>query len=105
MKDNVGKLLNQAELATRWRMSHRTLEGWRWRGRGPCFLKIGGRVMYRLEDIVTYEAEQLTGGGAQTQTAAERLRKASDAHVQLLSSAHSERQRSAEKLERKMHQA
>jgi len=37
----------------------RTLERWRWLGRGPKYLKIGGRVVYRLEDIESYEAEQM----------------------------------------------
>jgi hypothetical protein len=39
--------------------SPRTLERWRWIGQGPQFLKIGGRVIYRLADIEAYEAEQL----------------------------------------------
>ena len=51
--------LNQIELADRWNISHRTLERWRWTGEGPTFLKIGGRVVYRLEDVEAYEAEQL----------------------------------------------
>ena len=41
--------LNQTELAARWSISARTLERWRWTGEGPAFLKIGGRVVYRLE--------------------------------------------------------
>ncbi|MCX7382580.1 MAG: helix-turn-helix domain-containing protein [Alphaproteobacteria bacterium] len=52
------KHLNQTELARRWRISPRTLERWRWVGQGPVFLKLGGRVVYRLEDIEAYEAEQ-----------------------------------------------
>ena len=51
--------LNQAEVAQRWSVSHRTLERWRWIGQGPRFLKIGGRVIYRMEDIEAYETEQL----------------------------------------------
>ena len=51
--------LNQAAVAHRWNISHRTLERWRWTGQGPRFLKIGGRVVYRVEDIEAYEAEQL----------------------------------------------
>lgn len=47
--------LNQIELAVRWRVSHRTLERWRWTGEGPCFVKLGGRVVYRLSDIEEYE--------------------------------------------------
>jgi hypothetical protein len=51
--------LDQNSLSRRWRISPRTLEQWRWQGRGPRFLKIGGRVVYRLIDIETYEAERL----------------------------------------------
>ncbi|HIJ43354.1 MAG: helix-turn-helix domain-containing protein [Rhodospirillales bacterium] len=51
--------LNQIELAERWNISKRTLERWRWIGEGPAYLKIGGRVVYRLEDIEAYEAENL----------------------------------------------
>lgn len=47
--------INQMELAARWRISHRTLERWRWTGEGPKFLKVGGRVVYRLSDIEEYE--------------------------------------------------
>lgn len=51
--------LSQTELANRWRMSPRTLERWRFTGEGPRFMKIGGRVVYRLEDIVAFESLQL----------------------------------------------
>lgn len=47
--------LNQTELAARWSISARTLERWRWTGEGPAFLKIGGRVVYRIEDVQAYE--------------------------------------------------
>ena len=51
--------LTQVELAARWRISPRTLERWRWAGEGPRFIKIGGLVRYRFEDIEGFEAEQL----------------------------------------------
>ena len=51
------KHLRQTELAQRWNISPRTLERWRWIGEGPAYLKIGGRVVYRLEDIEAYEAK------------------------------------------------
>ena len=51
--------LSQTELANRWRMSPRTLERWRFTGEGPRFMKIGGRVVYRLEDIEAFESLQL----------------------------------------------
>lgn len=53
--------LNQIELARRWRVSHRTLERWRWRAKGPRYIKIGGRVVYRLADIEAFEAGQARG--------------------------------------------
>lgn len=52
-------LLRQTELARRWRISPRTLERWRWLGQGPAYLKIGGSVAYREEDVLAYEASQL----------------------------------------------
>ena len=58
--------LNQIELAARWNISPRTLERWRWTGEGPAFIKIGGRVVYRVEDIEAYEAAQLRRSTAET---------------------------------------
>jgi hypothetical protein len=52
------KHFNQVHLARRWNISPRTLERWRWLKQGPDYLKIGGRIVYRLEDIEAYEAEQ-----------------------------------------------
>lgn len=51
--------LNQTELAARWTISPRTLERWRFTGEGPQFIKIGGRVAYRVQDVEAYEAEQI----------------------------------------------
>jgi hypothetical protein len=53
--------LTQDDLASRWRISGRTLERWRWRWQrlGPNYVKVGGRVVYRLTDVLTYEAAQL----------------------------------------------
>ena len=48
--------LGQRDLAKRWLISPRTLEQWRWQGRGPRYLKIGGRVLYRLADVEAYES-------------------------------------------------
>ena len=49
------QFLNQVRLADRWQISPRTLERWRWAGEGPAFVKIGGRVVYRIADIEAYE--------------------------------------------------
>lgn len=51
--------VTQRELAARWHISPRTLEQWRWLGRGPKFVKIGARVLYRLADVEDYEASQV----------------------------------------------
>jgi predicted site-specific integrase-resolvase len=51
----IEQFLNQARLADRWQISPRTLERWRWKGEGPAFVKIGGRVVYRLDDILAFE--------------------------------------------------
>ena len=51
--------LSQTDLANRWRMSPRTLERWRFTGEGPQFIKLGGRVVYRLEDIEAFEQRQI----------------------------------------------
>jgi hypothetical protein len=53
--------LNQKQLALRWGVSPRTLEAWRWRRQGPCYLKIGSRVVYRLEDVETFETQKMLG--------------------------------------------
>lgn len=53
------KHLNQHQLAERWDISEASLERWRSEGIGPVFLKLQGRVLYRLEDIETYENDCL----------------------------------------------
>ena len=58
--------LNQVELSRRWSISPRTLERWRWLGQGPRYLKIGGRVVYRLDDVEAYEAQQVRTSTANT---------------------------------------
>ena len=50
--------LSEKLLARRWGLSHRTLERWRHDEAGPAYLKIGGRIVYRLSDIEAYEAVQ-----------------------------------------------
>jgi hypothetical protein len=69
------KHLTQTEVARRWCLSPRTLERWRWLGQGPAFLKLGGRVAYRLEDIEAFEAAQTSAdyAGATSVSAARRV--------------------------------
>lgn len=53
------KHLNQRQLADRWDVSEATLERWRSEGIGPVFLKLQGRVLYRLEDVEGFESDSL----------------------------------------------
>jgi hypothetical protein len=57
--DMTTKHLNQLELSRRWAISPRTLERWRWKAEGPDYVKIGGRILYRLEDVERHESENL----------------------------------------------
>lgn len=59
--------INQRELAQRWGISPHTLERWRWLGVGVRYLKLGGRVVYRMDDITTFEAERLYANTSQNQ--------------------------------------
>jgi hypothetical protein len=56
--------LRQSELAERWCLSPRTLERWRYTGKGPPYLRIGGRVVYRLADIEDFEDTSLETSGS-----------------------------------------
>ena len=51
--------LTQLDLARRWRLSPRSLERWRTTGQGPIFLKVGKRIVYRVEDVIAFENERL----------------------------------------------
>ncbi|MCW5718670.1 MAG: helix-turn-helix domain-containing protein [Bauldia sp.] len=53
--DTPVRHLDQKQLARRWAMSPRTLERWRWLQEGPPFLKLGGKILYRVEDIENFE--------------------------------------------------
>jgi len=57
-------LLAERELAARWRKSLRTLQRWRAEGYGPAHLRIGGSILYRLEDILAFEVQVCRGGEA-----------------------------------------
>jgi hypothetical protein len=58
-QENCMAKYTQEELAARWHLSPRTLEQWRWLGKGPRFLKIGARVLYDETEIERYEAGNL----------------------------------------------
>lgn len=42
------------ETAERFGNTVETLANWRWKGQGPRFVKVGGRVRYRLSDLAEW---------------------------------------------------
>ena len=59
--ENTFRHITRRELAIRWNRAEATVERYRADGKGPQFLKIGGRVMYRIEDIEAFEESCLSG--------------------------------------------
>lgn len=54
--------LTEKELATRWKLTARTLQGWRAKGIGPRFVRLGERsIFYRATDVEAYEAANVVG--------------------------------------------
>lgn len=51
--------LTVEQLVARWKckVASATLATWRSRSQGPKFVKVGGRVLYRLADVIAYETK------------------------------------------------
>ena len=58
---NETNYLNQTQLAERWQVAESTLERWRSEGIGPIYMKMMGRVRYRLSDITDFEEDSICG--------------------------------------------
>ena len=60
----TNELLTAAELAKRWRgkITEGTLANWRAQGKGPRFVKMGGVILYPLDQVEKYENENLKKG-------------------------------------------
>jgi hypothetical protein len=54
----VTEILYQEELAERWKRPLSTLRYWCHIGYGPKSFKIGGRVVYKVEDVERWIEEQ-----------------------------------------------
>ena len=50
------RLLTPQEVAERWALSEDTLRRWRSEGCGPNYVRLGGRIRYRLAEVMRYEA-------------------------------------------------
>jgi hypothetical protein len=58
--DMTETFFSEDTLATRWRVSVRTLQAWRLRGDGPRFTKLGKRcVRYPVAAIEEFERESM----------------------------------------------
>lgn len=54
------EFLTPTQLVARWgnAIGEGTLANWRAQGRGPKFVKLGAKVVYRLADVEDYEMAQ-----------------------------------------------
>ena len=61
------QLSNERQAAEHLNLSVRTLQQWRYRGCGPRYVKLGGAIRYRPEDLDAWLIERSrtsTAGGA-----------------------------------------
>ena len=66
--DDLPDRLTRQELAHFWRVSTRTIERHETAGTGPRPVRIGGRVLYRREDVLAWETAQQAAGGGDDQS-------------------------------------
>lgn len=45
------RFLTTHEVADLLRLDRHTLDNWRWAGKGPTWVKAGGRVLYPADDL------------------------------------------------------
>lgn len=52
--------LKPSELCARYKgaITEKTLSNWRYQGEGPAYLKIGGKILYRLSDVLLWEMKR-----------------------------------------------
>ena len=67
MTNNVEKFLTQDDVAALWSISTNTLRKWRWEGKGPKFVKLGARVVYRESDVMAYAQENIKSSTSKTE--------------------------------------
>ena len=64
MTAGLAPLLSSADVAELLDVSTRTLEFWRYVGKGPAYVRVGRRVRYRPADVEAYLEAQRQGGDA-----------------------------------------
>lgn len=55
------RFFSEKQLAERWNIDERTLQGHRQKGGGLAFYKLKGRVLYRKREIYAYERASRRG--------------------------------------------
>lgn len=65
-------ILSEDEAAQKCVVQKQTMRSWRSRGRGPAYLKLAGRIRYRLADIEAFieSCRVVPGRKARTKSAA-----------------------------------
>jgi excisionase family DNA binding protein len=63
----VDPLLKPPEVAEHFGLSERTLEYWRYAGRGPAYVRLGRHVRYRASAVERFLEEQQRSGQANGQ--------------------------------------
>lgn len=59
--DQRARTVSPDDAAERLGVQRGTLDNWRWNGAGPPFIKVGGRVRYRLSDLAAWlDAQTVT---------------------------------------------
>ena len=48
---DISNTIEVDELAERWGVSKKTIDNRRYRGQGPNYFKIGGKIKYDLDDV------------------------------------------------------
>lgn len=56
-KSATDELLKPTEVAEEWKIPEKTLAQWRYLGRGPEYLKLGGHIRYRRSALRAWETE------------------------------------------------
>jgi len=52
---DISNTIEVGELAKRWGVSKKTIDNRRYRGQGPSYFKIGGKILYDLKDVQKME--------------------------------------------------
>ncbi len=54
---DISNTIEVDELAERWGVSKKTIDNRRYRGQGPNYFKIGGKIKYDLDDVKRMEQD------------------------------------------------